>query len=270
MWRWKTAPLKQAIMAAKSSMVDDAEAMLRAWSENQNAKDEQGTSAFMPVMTTAIASIQTPPEHEQVIGRSEWLDVVIPTDPLQRLVKMRTMPSAFRCQIAFFCPDVHGAMMVANQFCLYFKNESKRTFGVDFEIGMHESKPIKDRWRFRVLDNSLYPDKAATDYQNLSIVTVDCTIVGDIPIVVGLGGDWDKVTDTVEIGTPDGFDAVKGSHYEMLDPPADNPKNIDELGELTLKDGVVHEADVYTKNAKAHTKVTADEKTGEISETSHE
>lgn len=265
MWRWKTAPLKQCIMAAKSSMIDDAEAMLRAWSENENAKDDKGMSAFMPVMTTAIASIQTPPEHEQVVGRADWLDVIIPQDPLQRAVKMRTMPSAFRCQIAFFCPDAHGAMMLAGQFCLYFKSESKRTFGVDFEVGAHEGKPIIDTWRFRVLDNSLYPDKAVSEYQNLHIVTVDCTIIGDIPVVVGLGGSWDDVTDTIEVGAPHGHKPITGKH--KVKDGSDHPQTADEVGKLYLPDDVVREADVY--HQENHTKVVANDD-GTITESYHE
>ncbi len=211
MWRWKTAPLKHAIMAAKSSMIDDAEAMLKAWGENSN-DGSKSSSTFIPVMTTTIASIQTPPDYEQVIGRSEWLEVVLPHDPEQRIVKMRTMPSAFRCQIAFFSPDAHGAMMLANQFCLYFKNESKRSFGVDFLVGEASGKPLYDTWRFRVLDNSLFPDKAASEYQNLTIVTVDCTIIGDIPIFIGLDGAWDGITDTVEQGVPDGHKPLISQH----------------------------------------------------------
>lgn len=272
MWRWKTAPLKQCIMAAKSSMIDDAEAMLRAWSENQNTKDSQGMSAFLPVMTTAIASIQTPPEHEQVVGRADWLDVVIPNDPLERVVKMRTMPSAFRCQIAFFCPDAHGAMMLANQFCLYFKSEKKRTFGVDFEIGEYEGKPITDTWRFRVLDNSLYPDRAMSEYQNLHIVTVDCTIIGDIPVVVGLGGEHDKLTDTVEMGVPANHQAIKGEIHNALDGSVGHqdgnkngkdttthtPQTTDELGEFALKDDIVRQADIHHHD-KSYTRVSADD-----------
>lgn len=213
---WKIAPLGQAILACRSNMVDDAEAMLKAWEENQNA-NTTGRSAFIPVMTTAIAPIQSPPEYEQVVGRASWLDVVLPQDSQNRVLQMRTMPSAFRCQIAFFCPDTHGAMMVANQFCLYWKHESKRTFDVFFEVGMDGSKILTDDWAFRVLENSLFPDLASTDYKNLSIATVDCTIVGDIPIFIGLGGEWDDYTDNGEYGTPPGWNNI---------PPDKNPNGI--------------------------------------------
>lgn len=196
MQAWKNAPLEKAIFACRSSMVDDSEAMLKAWDEYTRDDDDR-KSTFLPVMTTAIAPIMTPPELDQVVGRASWLTTKTPHD--DRIIELKAMPSAFRCQIAFFCPDTHGAMMVANQFCLYFKNESKRTFKIPFEIGRaDDGTPIVDEWSFRVIENSLYPDSAMSEYKNLTIVTVDCTMVGSIPIVVGMGGDWDSDTDTGE------------------------------------------------------------------------
>lgn len=198
MTAWKNAPLEKAIFACRSSMVDDSEAMLKAWDEYTKDDDDKKTT-FLPVMTTAIA-YDTPPELSQVIGRADWL--VGKIAHYDKLIEFRAMPSAFRCQIAFFCPDAHGAMMVANQFCLYFKNESKRTFKIPFEIGKaDDGTPIVDEWDFRVLENTLYPDNAVSDYKNLTIVTVDCKIIGSIPIVVGAGGEWDNDTDTGEKDT---------------------------------------------------------------------
>ena len=51
---WKTAPLKHAILACRSNMVDDAEAMLKAWAENQNDPNKQGSTAFIPVMSVCF------------------------------------------------------------------------------------------------------------------------------------------------------------------------------------------------------------------------
>lgn len=211
--------------------------------------------SFIPTMITAVAPIQSPPEYEQVVGRSEWLNVVLPHDPKKRVVSLRTMPSAFRCQIAFFCPDSHGAMMVANQFCLYFKNEAKRTFSVGFELGFaddHQQQKLVDDWQFRVLENSLFPDKVASDYKNLTIVTVDCTIIGDIPIVSGLGGEWDGVTDTKEVGTPPLHKPIVGTRTPAY---------------IAKQNSVVTEADVYDDVAENHVRLTADPKTLQVRQT---
>lgn len=247
---WKAAPLKQSILACRSNMIDDAEAMLKSYQNHINSASEKGQSAFIPVMTTAIAA-DSPPDNDQVVGRSDWLPCIIEKDPLQRIVKMRTIPSAFRCQIAFFCPDKHGAMMVANEFCLYWKNESKRTFDVAFEVGYAGENKITDNWEFRVFDNNLSPTIVLEDFKNLTVVTVDCTICGLIPVVTGLGGEWDNSTDTGEVGVPTGVDPIKGG----IDPAID-----------WADDLVVNEADVYDTGIHRHTKITGDVKTGVISQ----
>lgn len=265
---WKNAPLEKAIFACRSNMIDDSEAMLRAWDEH--IKDDNGKrTTFLPVMTTAIAPIMTPPEISQVVGRADWLMGKIAH--YDKLIEFRAMPSAFRCQIAFFCPDTHGAMMVANQFCLYFKNESKRTFKVPFEVGRtDDGTPIVDEWHFRVLENSLFPDNAATEYKNLTIVTVDCTIIGSIPIVVGADGEWDNDTDKGEKdtamptkwqnlpktddGTPVGSKPPSGATKNPLKPIDGNQTP------STAKNAIVRQADVFgVDNEVRHTKIRAND-----------
>lgn len=252
MYHWKTAPVSQAILACRGSMIDDAEAMLGAWIENQNRDGEKGQSAFIPVMTTAIATIQAPPSDDQVIGRSEWLDVILPQDPLKKPAQMRLMPSAFRCQVAYFSPDEHGAMMLANQFCLYLKNESKRTFDVQFEHGFINDEKIITTDQFRVLENSLYPDKADFGYKNMTIVTIDATMIGNIPIIVAdhIQNSWNEITDTVEQGTPPKLEPVKGSRTPDV---------------IESKKYVVTEADVYDNKKKQgeYIHIEADLATGE-------
>ena len=271
-YRWKTSPLEQAILACRSNMIDDSQAMLKAWEENQNSSDNR--SAFIPVMTTAIAPIQTPPEYDQVVGRSAWLDVTIPHDPENRVAQLRAIPSALRCQIAFFCPDVHGAMMISNQLCAYFRHESKRTFEVAFELGFVGDKKLIDNWEFRVLDNSLYPDTAG-EYQNLTIVTVDCTIMGDIPLITGLDGAWDNYTDTGEVGTPEKWKDIPPSTDITPKKPTNPFKPIDSgatvnnpfkpvAGDKTSNadlNAVVIEADIYPDNQR----IKADKQSKEIS-----
>lgn len=200
---WKSRRLEAAIEVARASMVDDSEAMLRSIYESDNAKKagktkESGSSVYLPVLITAISPIETPPEYEQVVGLPYWVNVVLPQDPLKRVVQMRSTAVAYRCQIAFFGSDPHSTSDIARQFCSFWKHEAKRTFPVSFEIGIEGKEVIRDEWNFRVLENSLYPDSATTDLKNLYIATVDCTIVGSIPEVVGLGGAWDNVTDTGE------------------------------------------------------------------------
>lgn len=267
-YAWKRAPVKQAIMACRSNMIDDAEAMLSAYQASQTG--EKGQSAFIPAMTTAIAPIQTPPELDQVVGRASWLDVIVPTDTQGRMVQLRSMPAAFRCQIAFFCPDNHGAMMVANQFCLFWKHESKRTFPVTFELGYNDDgSKITDDWRFRVLDNSLYPDVALQDYKNLTVSTVDCTLVGAIPIIGGLDGEWDDVTDTGE-QSDDGVGGLTDvrSPAPVGHTPIKGGRDPSDIAHSAKVAGlVVRQADVYDKADARHTRIEANPDTRVITQT---
>lgn len=203
MYDWKRRRLEAAIIVAKSSMVDDVEGMLKALHENQNAKnagytDESGSSVYLPSLMSAISPIESPPEYEQVGGLPYWVNVVLPQDPLKRVVQMRSTPIAYRCQVAFFSPDPHSASDFSRQFVSFWRHEGKRTFPVSYEVGLFEDKPIKSDWNFRVLENSLFPDNAPTELKNLTVVTVDCVVVGAVPEYVGLGGNWDDVTDMGE------------------------------------------------------------------------
>ncbi len=165
-------------------------------------------------------------------------------------------------------------MMISNQLCAYFRHESKRTFEVAFELGFVGDKKLIDNWEFRVLDNSLYPDTAG-EYQNLTIVTVDCTIMGDIPLITGLDGAWDNYTDTGEVGTPEKWKDIPPSTDITPKKPTNPFKPIDsgatvnnpfkpvtgEKATNTELNAVVIEADIYPDNQR----IKADKQSKEIS-----
>ena len=287
---WKRRRLEAAIVVAKTSMVDDVESMLKAIQENDNAKNagyknKSGSSVYLPVLMTAISPIETPPEYDQVGGLPYWVNVVLPQDPLKRVVQMRSVPVAYRCQIAFFSPDPHSASDIARQFANFWKHEEKRTFPVSYDVGVLEGKAIKDDWNFRVLENSLYPDNASIDLKNLFIVTVDCTIVGAIPEIVGLGGDWDEVTDTGE--PQESLPTRPNPEYDPekptipLDPenpegPAINPPRVPIPGDKPVEgnrdsyeelNSLVIEANVDDEDSDHEVRVAIDPDTGVITET---
>lgn len=252
---WKTRRIEGAIIVSKTSMVDDVESMLKAIQQTQNAramgKIETGTTVKLPVMITAISAIESPPERELVVGSSTWVNVVVPADPLQRAVQMRTTPVSYRCQVAFFAPDIHAASSIANQFVNFWKHEGKRSIDVAYEIGYAGTSVIRDVWQFRVAENTIYPDKADVGIPNIHAVTVDCVIVGAEPTISGLGGWGDDITDKGEPdgSIPPGLPPIDGG----ITPP-------DELDKFVI------EADVIEKD-KRHTRVTIDPITRVITET---
>lgn len=252
---WKRRRIEGAIIVAKTNMVDDAEAMLKAIqrAENDLASGDttnSGTSVALPVMVTAISAIEAPPEFEIVRPNPNWVNVVIANDPLQRVVQMRAAAVAYRCQVAFFAPDIHAASSIANQFVNYWKHEQKRSFDVEYELGFAGTAIIKDQWNFKVAENTIFPDKISLDINTVHGVTVDCTIVGLEPNVVGLGHADDDLTDT---GEPD------GSIPPNLPPIGGGRDPADQLNAFVI------EADVIGEDVR-HDRITIDPKTGVITQ----
>ena len=180
---WKTRPLKEAIAACPSRMVDDAEIMLSEWRKNQNSNDA-GMTSFLPVVLTAFDSVPSSPDVSSIRGVADWIPVILPQDPQKRMVRMRTIPIAVRAQIAVFTDNPHSALMFASQFCAYLTSETKRLVELTVSVG----DGITDSCELVVLDNSLYPSKVSTEAKNLTIFTVDVTLNGVIPQVIGLDG----------------------------------------------------------------------------------
>lgn len=260
---WKARRIEGAIIVAKSKMIDDAEAMLKAVQENDNAqasgdKSESGTSVYLPMMMTAISPIESVPGFDQLIGQPQWMQGVIPTDPLQRVIEFRTTPALYRCQIAFFAPDPHSASSISNQLANYFKHEAKRQMSVMYEIGYAGTNIIRDPWNFRILENELYPDKADTELKNLHIITLDCNWSGLEPVVVGLGGEWDDYTDT---GEPDGSLPPGKPGMPGLQPLPGHRTPPDQLGKYVI------EADIKNTDRAGETRVSIDPDTGVITQT---
>lgn len=254
---WKTRRVEGAIIVSRSDMIDNTEDMLKAVQQNENAKamgdtTNSGTSVYLPVMITAISAIESPPERDVVQPNANWLSVIVPTDPLQRVVQLRTASIAYRCQIAFFASDPHAASSIAKQFVNFWTHEGKRSFDVTYELGFAGTSIIRDKWNFKVAENTLYPDKIDVGIKNIYGATVDCIVVGLEPNVVGLGHPDDDITDTGEPGgsIPPGLPPVDGGR----DPA-------DELN------SVVIEADVIDTELNRHTRVNADPLTGEITQT---
>lgn len=254
---WKSRRVEGAIVVARSSMVDDAEVMLKALQENRNDvasgdHSESGTSVYLPIMMTAISPIEAPPEYDQIIPQPQWMKGVVPTDPLMRVVQFRTTATTYRCQIAFFAPDPHSVSAIANQLVSFFRHEAKRNFKVLYEIGYAGQNIIRDPWNFRVLENSIYPDKADVGLKNLHVITLDCNLTGLEPVVVGLGAEWDPVTDT---GEPE------GSIPPGLPPVVGTQQPPDVVGKYVV------EADIKDRDLAGRTRITIDPDTRVITQT---
>lgn len=189
---WKRRPLDQAIAICPGRMVDAVEDMLAKW--RQYSSKDSGSTASLPVMLITIALISAPPDDSELRGNPYWMDVVLPSDPEQRTLQMRTIPQQYRVQVVFISPDAHSPSSLTNQFCAYMSDQFKRRFPVTYHYG----QGFSDQFDMTVL-NAIYPDTVPTESKIQSIATVDFNVLGLVPQILGLGD-----TDTDSNGrTPD-------------------------------------------------------------------
>ena len=235
---WKQRAFKGAVFGCKSRLVDDVEGMISEWRKNASADVDEGASAFLPVLLTAVAGASQPPDVSQLRGVPYFVDAVVGEGDQRQLIQLRTIPKAVRAQIVYISTNPHDAASISDQFCAYMTDDARRKFPVTYQFGEN----ITEQWDMTVMDNSLYPDVVNSEAKNLTIITVDVTMVGLVPQVVGLDPEKDSVTDN---GYNRKTGAVGGGDREFL---------------------LVEEADQVDALTNKTTRISADPITGETTE----
>lgn len=174
---WKNRNVKNAIRSCRANIIDDAESMLTAYRKNPN-EAITGDSAFIPVMLTATALIDQPPSISALMNVPYFNDVVIN----DKLCKIRMINTSVRAQIAFFATNPDDARSVCQQFCSYMMDDTRRKFNISFQL----MPDFSDNFGAMILENELFPNPVPSEQTNLSIVTVDATIVCSVPQVIVL------------------------------------------------------------------------------------
>lgn len=226
---WKKRDIKIAIKSCPSRMMDDSEAMLAEYRKNQNADVTGGATAFMPIMLTATAALDQPPDTSQLVPLPYFVPVVID----DKKVQIRLVAKTVRAQLAFYATNAHDARSVCDQFCTYMQDDNKRRISVPFDMGMNHIQHST----FTVVENQLFPSPVPSEAINLSIFTVDVQLIGYAPQIIGLGGPNDTTT---------------GNGYNPDGSAFDKP----------IQDLVVVQADQFSSDG--HTRVLADRETGDI------
>lgn len=183
---WKNR--KGSIKACSGRLIDDVEAMLKQF----RTKSQDN---LLPVMLVAIAKIATPPDTSLLRAIPFMQDGMIESDAQKRHIKFRAIPMAYRVQLAFVSPDSDSSSSLLAQFSAYMQDDFKRRFEVEY----HLAQDVQTSWAMTVFDNSLYPDRAMVEQENLEIGLVDFTIGGYIPQVVGLHSQDSVVPETGQI-----------------------------------------------------------------------
>ena len=230
---WKQRPIAAAIKSCKARLLDDSEGMLAEYRKSQNAEVVGGASAFMPIMLTATAAIDQPPDSSQLTTMPYFVDVIIN----DKLAKIRLIPKTIRAQIAFYATNPHDASSVADQFCAYMDDMNKRRISVGFPL----SDGFIQKSTFTILDNQLFPTPVPSEALNITIFTIDVSLVGHVPQVIGLGGD---------------FDATTANGYNPDGSPVEKPFDIP----------VVVQADSFNQNDGSYIRVLADLDTGIVTD----
>lgn len=235
---WKSLPVGNAIKVAPTRMVDDVDSMLAKYRQQETDK---GFVAPLPVLFVAVADMVSPPDVSSLRGTPYWINTVIPTDPKNRPVKLRTIPRQYRVQLAFVCAEGDTCQSLINQFCSYMTDDFKRRFLAKYQLG----DGVEVEWELTALENSLFPDKVPTGQNNMTVNTVDFQIIGLLPQVVGLYGDdgKDEYGEGVDIDGRDPVEIVPGKPQEW---------------------GVIVEADLKDETREASVlRASADIETGE-------
>lgn len=229
--KWKSYPIEKAIRACRARLVDDAEAMLAEWRKATSEEVDIGETATLPILLTALAPIQTPPDVNQVKSTSAFVEVAINN----QVVRLRTIRTAIRCQTVFFSTNVHDTKAFIDQFQAYLDDDIKRRIDVAYKINQQAIPSFK----MTVLENSLFPDNIISEAKNIDIVSIDCVLLGVIPQVLGLGAGYDNNT---------------GNGSDNTGTPINKPQQ---------HGLVVVQADATDLE---HVRITADPETGEITQ----
>lgn len=230
---WKKRP--KSIKMCSSRMVDDFDKMLGQF---RTKSDDN----LLPVLLVAVAKVNMPPDVDKLRAIPYLRNGILPNDEQKRRVKYRLIPSAFRVQIAFVSPDQDSVSSFLNQFCAYMQDDFKRRFDVEYGV----APDLTTTFAMTVFDNSLFPDRTNVEQDNLEVGTVDFTIGGYIPQILGL-----NIVDTVD----NKGNTFYGDHTVM---PTERPKLKDILEKLKNGDTVtpyewdiLRQADIETLNKQA-------------------
>lgn len=211
---WASRGLAKAIQYAPGRLIDNADAMMEKWRENNNS-GKSGTSAYLPNVVVALGKDYTPVLGDYANQLPTWQDFIFPQDPKNRRFQMRLMQGDIRFQMAIFAAEEPTARGIAMQLCLYVKAVQNRTFGhtVNF-AGIDSVWPVQ----LTTPDVSIIPIQMQ-EQVNLTVLTVDLMLRASIPIFRSPSSSdaRDHYGSGLDPSDPDGFANVIHVHANDAD-----------------------------------------------------
>lgn len=175
--QWKTQ--RYAFVVAEGRMVDDVQNMLDSMRKKK---------VDLPIVIIAVRQITAPPDLSMVMGMPQERNVIIPADPLQRRVKLRTEPRGYHVQLVFLGNDTASADAFSSQFASYIRLMEKRRIQVTYPL----SKDLSDQWAMTIFDNTIFPDTVSLEANNIVGGIIDFDLFGLIPrVTAGLPPIYD-------------------------------------------------------------------------------
>jgi hypothetical protein len=203
---------KTSVAWAPGRMVDAAAEMLAAWRRNDNIG--KTTGALMPIALVALAKdyVPVPGDHSRQIANEIF--VTIPSDPKERIFKMRLIEGLRRGQILIAASEEETARNLMQQLILFINAVENRYFQATYRFaGIDQPWPI-------TVETTDIPAEVAPDGEekNLTLLVIDVHFIESIPLFKA-----PKQTDPNDDqgdGTPDnpsGYPKVNVIRVEDLD-----------------------------------------------------
>jgi hypothetical protein len=161
---------------APGRMVDAASEMLAAWRRNDNIG--KTTGALMPVALVALAKdyAPVPGDHSRQIANEMY--VTIPSDPKERIFKMRKIEGLRRGQILIGASEEETARNLMQQLILHINAVENRYFYATYRFA-----GIDQPWGITVETTDIPAEVAAdTEEKNLTMLVIDVHFIESIPL----------------------------------------------------------------------------------------
>lgn len=157
-------------------MVDAASEMLAAWRRNDNIG--KTTGALMPIALVALAKDYVPVAGDQSRQIANEVFVTIPSDPKERIFKLRQIQGVRRGQILIAASEEETARNIVQQLILFMNAVENRYFQATYRFaGIDQSWPV-------TIETTDIPAEVAPDgdEKNLTLLVVDIHFLESIPL----------------------------------------------------------------------------------------
>ncbi|MDQ7977156.1 hypothetical protein QYH69_07835 [Paraburkholderia sp. SARCC-3016] len=161
---------------APGRMVDAANEMLAAWRRNDNIGKTSG--ALLPIALVALAKDYTPVSGDESRQIANEIEIIIPSDPKERIFKLRTIQGLRRGQILVAASEEETARNIMQQLILHMTRVENRYFQATYRFaGIDQPWPI-------TIQTTDIPAEVAPDGEekNLTLLVIDVHFLELIPL----------------------------------------------------------------------------------------